>query len=48
LAIFFSAICVIAFFATKDLLDLISFISTNGNSEDNSNLSAIFSEIKIL
>ena len=31
-AIFFSSLSVIAFLATNDLFDLISFISTNGNS----------------
>jgi len=37
-----------AFLAIKDLFDLISFISTNGNSKDNSNSLATLSEIKIL
>ena len=48
LAIFFSSFWVIAFLAMKDLLDLISLISTKGNSKDNSNSSAILLEIKTL
>ena len=48
LAIFFSSLSVIAFFATNDLLDFISFISTKGNSEERFNSSTILVEIKIL